>query len=168
MEANLSSRLLTFFLLGISPLAAQTSSLQGVVTDAQSAAVPEAVVTATNLGTSAARKMLTGASGSYSMLQVPPGTYKVVVEKPGFRAFTTEVRLQIDTPSTLDIKLELGQVSETINVEAEAVAVNTQNASVGNPFTETQIRGLPLQTRNVVALLSLQPGVAPGGQVLGA
>ena len=53
-------------------------------------------------------------------------------------------------------------------MEAEALAINTQNASVGNPFTENQIKGLPLQTRNVVALLSLQPGVAPDGQVLGA
>jgi hypothetical protein len=64
--------------------------------------------------------------------------------------------------------MELGQVTESVSVEAEALAINTQNASVGNPFTENQIKGLPLQTRNVVALLSLQPGVAPDGQVLGA
>jgi len=168
MEGNLSSRLLTVFLLGVLPLAAQTSSLQGVITDGQSAGIPEAVVTATNLSTSAARKAVSGATGSYSLLQVQPGPYKITVEKPGFRTSITEVRLQIDTPATLDVKLELGQVTETINVEAEAATINTQNASVGNPFTELQIKGLPLQSRNVVALLSLQPGVAPGGQVLGA
>ena len=78
------------------------------------------------------------------------------------------MRLQIDTPATLNVQLELGQVTESVNVTAEAASVNTQNASVGNPFTETQIKGLPLQTRNIVALLSLQPGVAPDGQVLGA
>src|SRR5207237_1057457 len=104
----------------------------------------------------------------YSFFQVPPGAYKITVEKPGFRTYTTELRLQIDTPTTLDIKLDVGAVTETVNVEAEASTINTQNASVGNPFTENQIKGLPLQTRNVVALLSLQPGVAPGGQVLGA
>ena len=164
----MSSRFLTVFLLGVLPLAAQTSSLQGVVTDAQSAAIPEAVVTAINLSTSSARKAVSGATGGYSFLQVAPGSYRVTVEKPGFRTSVTEVRLQIDTPATLDIKLELGQVTETINVEAEASTINTQNASVGNPFTELQIKGIPLQTRNVVALLSLQPGVAPGGQVLGA
>ncbi len=164
----MSSRFFTAFLFGVLPLAAQTSSLQGLVTDAQSGAVPEAVVTAINQSTAAARKSLSNATGAYSFLQVPPGTYKVTVEKPGFRTYVTEVRLQIDTPATLDIKLELGQVTETVNVEAEAAAINTQNASVGNPFTELQVKGLPLQTRNVVALLSLQPGVAPGGQVLGA
>lgn len=164
----MSSRFFTVFLLGVLPLAAQTSSLQGTVTDAQSAAIPEAVVTAINVNTSAARKAVSGANGAYSFLQVSPGNYKVTVEKPGFRTSVTEVRLQIDTPTTLDVKLEVGQVTETINVEGEAATINTQNASVGNPFTETQIKGLPLQTRNVVALLSLQPGVAPGGQVLGA
>jgi hypothetical protein len=73
MEGNLSSRLLTVFLLGVLPLAAQTSSLQGVVTDAQAAAIPEAVVTAINLSTSAARKAVTAATGAYSFLQVQPG-----------------------------------------------------------------------------------------------
>src|SRR5438270_9335848 len=104
MEGILSSRFLIVFLLGALSLTAQTSSLQGVVTDGQSAAIPEAVVTAINLSTSAARKALSGASGGYSFLQVAPGAYKVTVEKPGFRAFVTEVRLQIDTPATLDIK----------------------------------------------------------------
>ncbi|MBL8209730.1 MAG: hypothetical protein JNK87_03410 [Bryobacterales bacterium] len=66
------------------------------------------------------------------------------------------------------MKLEIGQVSETVNVVGESLAVNTQNATVGNPFTETQIRQLPLMTRNVVELLSLQPGVTPDGQVIGA
>src|SRR5215467_2667280 len=167
MEGILTSRLFVF-LLGVLPLAAQTSSLQGVITDAQSGIVPEAVVTAINQSTSAARKALSAGNGAYSFLQMPPGNYKISVEKPGFRTYTAEVRLQIDTPATLDVKLEVGAVTETINVEADAATVNTQNASVGNPFTELQIKGLPLQTRNVVALLSLQPGVAPGGQVLGA
>lgn len=57
---------------------------------------------------------------------------------------------------------------ETVNVTAEATSINTQNATVGNPFNETQIRQLPIQTRNIVDLLSLQPGVAPNGEVLGA
>jgi hypothetical protein len=142
--------------------------LQGSITDIQGAGVPEAIVTAVNQSTSAARKTLSGPTGSYSFLQVPPGAYKITVEKPGFRTFTGEVRLQIDTPATLDLKLELGLVSETVSVEAETTTVNTQNASVGNAFTESQIKGLPLLTRNVVALLSVQPGVSPDGQVLGA
>ena len=162
------SRFVFAFVLGVLPLAAQTSSLQGLINDAQSAAVPDAVVTATNQATSAARRTLTNATGTFSFPQVAPGVYKVTVEKPGFGAYSSEVRLQIDTPAILNIQLELGQVNQSVSVEAAASSINTQNASVGNPFTETQVKGLPLQTRNVVDLLQLQPGVAPTGQVIGA
>ena len=147
--------------LGAFSLAAQTSSVQGTVTDGSSAAIPEAVVTVTNQSTSAVRKTLSSATGDYSFLQLPPGAYKVAVEKPGFRAANTELRLQIDTPANLNIQLELGQVTESVSVEAEALAINTQNASVGNPFTENQIKGLPLQTRNVVDLLACSPAWPP-------
>ncbi len=162
------TRSIIAFVLATLPLAAQTSSLQGIVTDSQSAAVPEAVVTATNLGTSASRKALTDAAGEYTFAQVQPGDYKIVVEKPGFRTHVADVVLQINTPATLNVKLDLGQVTETVNVTGEAAVVNTENAAVGNPFTETQVKEIPLQTRNVVALLSVQPGVASTGQVTGA
>jgi hypothetical protein len=104
------TRSIIAFVLATLPLAAQTSSLQGSITDAQSAAIPEAVVTATNLGTSASRKALTDATGEYTFVQVQPGTYKIVVEKAGFRMHTAEVVLQINTPATLNVKLDLGQV----------------------------------------------------------
>src|SRR5262249_3544065 len=107
-------------------------------------------------------------AGAYSLLQVQPGTYKLEVQKPGFTTYLSEVRLQVNVPTTLNIQLAIGQTTETVNVVAEAAQVNTQDVTVGNPFTETQVRELPLQTRNVVALLSVQPGVAPTGEVLGA
>lgn len=149
-------------------LHAQSSSLQGLVTDQQGAVISEAVVTITNADTSAARKVLVNTQGGYSFLQMPPGKYNIEVQHPGFRTYTSNVRLQINVPSTLDIKLELGQVSEVINVNEEVATVNTQNATIGNAFTQVQVRQLPLQTRNVVELLSLQPGVASTGEVLGA
>jgi len=149
-------------------LYAQTSSLQGIVTDQQGAAITEAVVSITNIDTSSARKVIVNATGAYSFPQMPPGNYKVEIQHPGFRTYNSQVRLQINVPSTLDVKLELGQVSEVINVTEEVAAINTQNATVGNAFTEVQVRQLPLQTRNVVELLSLQPGVASTGEVLGA
>src|SRR5262245_1562685 len=96
------------------PLAAQNSSLQGLVSDAQAAAIPEAVVTITNTGTSAVRKTITGDAGSYLFAQVPPGSYKMIVEKPGFRTYTSEVVLQTNTPGTLNVRLELGQVNESV------------------------------------------------------
>ncbi len=76
--------------------------------------------------------------------------------------------LQVETPSTLNMKLEVGQVNETVNVTATATVVNTENASVGNPFTEAQIKEIPLQTRYVVALMSVEPGVTSGGNVIGS
>ncbi|MCX6591932.1 MAG: TonB-dependent receptor [Acidobacteria bacterium] len=155
-------------LIAMLPLAAQSSSLQGTITDGQKAAIAESIISITNTDTAAARKALASATGAYSFVQLPPGNYKLEVQKPGFRTFTTQIRLQINTPATLDIQLEVGQVSETINVTEEAASVNTQNATIGNAFTEIQVRQLPLQTRNIVELLSLQPGVTSTGEVLGA
>lgn len=158
---------LAIFLLTL-PLAAQTTSLSGEVTDPQGAAAPETVITLTNTETAAQRKSLSNNRGEYSFSQIDPGEYRLEAVKPGFRSFVSSVRLQVSTPATLNIRMEVGQVSDAINVEAEAAVVNTQNATMGNPFTETQVKELPLLTRNVVALLSLQPGVTSTGQVMGA
>jgi hypothetical protein len=162
------NRITALAVAALLPLAAQTSSLQGVVTDLQSAAIADAVVSLINQETSAQRKVLASPVGAYSFPQVPPGSYRVEVQKPGFRTFSSQIRLQINTPATLNVQLEIGQVTETVNVSEEAVAINTQNATIGSPFTEVQVRQLPLQTRNVVELLALQPGVTSTGQVLGA
>ncbi|HEX4277890.1 MAG TPA: TonB-dependent receptor [Bryobacteraceae bacterium] len=150
------------------PLAAQNSSLNGVITDARAAVVPAASITIQNEDTTASRATLSNDRGEYSVVQVPPGKYRVTVEKPGFNVQATEVVLQTNTPATLNLTLEVGAVSQTVSVTAEAAAVNTENASMGNPFTEIQVKEIPLQTRNIVALLGVQPGVASTGQVLGA
>ncbi len=155
-------------LLGVLPLAAQNSSLTGVITDAHGATIPGAVVTVKNKDTSAVRSTIANSFGAYELVQVPPGTYSLTIEKPGFRTHATEVVLQTNTPSTLSMKLEVGSVSEVVSVTAETSVVNAENASVGNPFTEKQVKEIPLQTRNIVALLGVQPGVASTGQVLGA
>ncbi len=155
-------------MLGVLPLAAQNSSLSGVVSDSNGAVVPGASLKVENEDTTATRATVSNDRGEYQVVQVPPGKYQVTVEKPGFRVQTSEVVLQTNTPSTLNITLEVGAVSQTVNVSAEVSVVNTENASVGNPFTETQIKEIPLQTRNIVGLLGIQPGVASTGQVLGA
>jgi hypothetical protein len=160
------NRLLVAAIAALLPLYAQTSSLQGTVTDAQNAAIADAIVSLINTDTTAQRKSLASSVGAYSFVQVPPGNYRVEVQHPGFRKFSSQIRLQINTPATLNVALELGQVTETVNVSEEAVSINTQNATIGSPFTEVQVRQLPLQTRNVVELLALQPGVTSTGQVI--
>src|SRR5579885_2369548 len=162
------NRLVIFFFATVLPLAAQTSSLEGVVTDAQGAAVPAAIVTVSNTDTSASREEVTDDTGTYRILQVAPGPYKIEAQKPGFKTKTAALQLQVDVPATLNLQLDVGDTVETVNVTAEATQINTTNATVGNPFTEVQIQQLPLQTRNVVALLSVEPGVSATGQVLGA
>src|SRR5262245_59390493 len=161
---------LIFIALSLAPIpvAAQSSSLRGTVSDAQSALIPGVVITATNVDTAVMRSTLSDEMGAYAFAQLPPGTYKVQGELPGFATFSAQVRLQIDTPATLNMKMEVGTVSQTVEVLGDVAAINTENATIGNPFTETQVRQLPLQTRNVVELLSLQPGVTPTGEVIGA
>jgi len=146
-----------------------TASLRGTVTDPTGAVIPEATVTIKSLENGSSRKTATDIDGEYSFPQVAPGDYILVAEKSGFATVTNaHVKLLVNTPATLDLKMSLSTTGEVINVASEASQVNTTDASVGNPFSETQVRQLPLQTRNVVELLSLQPGVTTSGEVLGS
>ena len=146
-----------------------TTSLRGTITDAQGAVIPGTVVTLSDMEKGTSRQVVTDAVGDYAFLQVQPGTYALKAEKPGFStASRSSIKLLVNTPATLDLRLEIGNASETVNVTAETAATNTVDASVGNPFSERQVRQLPLETRNVVELLSLQPGVTPTGEVMGA
>jgi hypothetical protein len=146
-----------------------TSSLRGTISDPQGAVIPEAVVTLSNTSTGWSRQIITNGSGDYQFLQVAPGEYKLTAAKPGFSTITREqIKLQVNVPATLDLPMEVGTTGELVNVSAEALTISTSDASIGNAFTEHQVRQLPLDTRNVVELLSLQPGVTATGEVLGA
>src|SRR6476659_10637830 len=146
-----------------------TASLRGTITDPSGAVIPEAAVTTKSSETGTLRQSTTDAQGEYSFLQVPPGTYKLAAEKRGFATMAkSDVKLLVNTPATLDLKMTLSANGEVVNVASEASQVNTTDASAGNPFGEAQVRQLPLQTRNVVELLSLQPGVTTSGEVLGS
>jgi len=146
-----------------------STSLRGVISDSQGAVVAGASVKVIQTDSGLSRTVLTDASGGYQFVQMPPGAYDVTVMKPGFAVMTRRnVQLPVDTPITLNLTLQVSTVSETVNVTADVSTISTSDASVGNPFSEQQIRQLPLQTRNVVELLSLQPGVTQTGEVLGA
>lgn len=148
----------------------QTStSLSGTVSDDSGAVIPGATVTLSAEATGIERTASTDERGGFQFLQVPPGMYAVVVEMDGFTTeLVTDVELLVNTPSTIAVGLEIGQVSEVVTVEADAVTLNTTDATVGNAFNETKVRQLPLLTRNVVELMSLQTGVNQTGEVLGA
>src|SRR5687767_828526 len=145
-----------------------TSSLRGKVIDAQGAAIPGVTVQLTNEATGFVRDAFSDVTGAYQFAAVPPGTYLLTSGLEGFNTVKVPVTLQVNTPATLDVTLEVAALSEIITVEARIATLNTVDASVGNAFGELQVRQLPLSTRNVVELLSLQPGVAPSGEVAGA
>lgn len=146
-----------------------TTTLSGTVTDSSGAAIPGATATLSEQGTGAERSSQTNDRGLYQFLQIPPGTYDLVIEADGFSTeLVTGIEMLVNSPATANIELEVGAVSEIVTVEADAVLLNTTDATVGNAFNETKVRQLPLLTRNVVELLSLQTGVNQTGEVLGA
>ena len=141
-----------------------TTSLRGTITDATSAAVRGATVTLLNPERAITRSVTSGENGDYEFRQLQPGAYQLTVEMTGFRkAEQKQIQLLVDTPSTLNVKLDVGATNETIEVTGEAPVINTTDASVGNAFNESQLKSLPMEGRNVPDLLSLQAGVAYTG-----
>lgn len=160
--------------LFVSPVAfAQTgtSTVNGAVTDPQGNAVAGATVTLSDEEKSFTRTQTTNDSGAYSFSSVPPGTYRLEVEAQGFKKATvTEVRALVDKATDLKIGLEIGALTENVTVSASGseALLNTQDATLGNNFVSQQITQLPLEARNPVSLLTLQPGVTRAGNVTGA
>lgn len=137
-----------------------TTSLRGTVTDKSGASVGVARVSLDNVGQAFHRETQSNELGEYEFLALPPGMYVLTVEKSGFRKFEHRgVQLLVQTPTTLNVTLDVGAVSQTVEVSAQAVTLNTTDASLGNAFDENQVRELPLEGRNVPDLLSLQAGV---------
>ena len=138
-----------------------TTSVRGVVTDKSGAAVVGAKVTLSNPQQGLVRETTTNAGGEYEFLALQPATYALAVEMSGFRKHEQKnLQLLVNLPATANVTLEVGTSSQTIEVSAEAVTLNTTDASLGNAFNENQVKTLPLEGRNVPDLLSLQPGVA--------
>jgi hypothetical protein len=138
---------------------AGTAGVAGTVKDSQGAVVPGATVTATNQSLGTTRTTTSNAEGAYSIPGLPPGDYTLKVELTGFRTFVHEqVTLRVDTITTVDAVMSLGSLSETVTVSEATPIVNTTDASVGNTMNRETIERLPVEGRNVVHLLSLQPG----------
>jgi hypothetical protein len=117
------------------------------------------------------RTQVTKSTGSYSFESIPPGEYKVEIEAKGFRKnVVPRIQALVGSVTEVSQSLKVGEVKETIVVEvaASTVQVNTQDATLGNNIENEQILGLPLNDRNVLSLLTLQPGVTQGGYVAGA
>ena len=162
---------LTMFLLAFGALSyGQTSTmLSGQVTDPSNAVVPGVLVTLTSRATNATRTETSDGAGGFTFPQLQAGVYDLKVELPGFKTVISKgIDVLVNTSPRIVMKFtEVGSVSETLVVSDQATAVNTTDATIGNAFNSIQVRDLPLSARNVVGLLSLQPGVTAGGSVNG-
>jgi hypothetical protein len=148
-------------LLAAAAAAQTTTTLMGTVTDKTGAVVPGAQVVATNTGTNLTRTAQTSMQGEYRMEFMPIGDYTVEVSANGFRkSVQNGVTLQINVPTRVDARLDVGQISESVEVSAAAVSVNTDNAQIGRTVETAEITSLPIVGRNVYTLLSLTPGVS--------
>lgn len=137
-------------------------ALTGVVRDEAGAVIPSANVTATNQGTSVAARAQSNEIGVYLLRPLPAGAYDVEVTAPGFkRKLLTGAVVRIDEELRLDIALNPGQVSEQVQVTADATPVNTSSATLKTVIDERRINDLPLNGRNPNSLILLVAGVAP-------
>lgn len=158
-----------FCLVAVSAFAqSDNASISGIVKDPSGAVVTGANVTVTNEGTGFERKTTTNESGFYTITNIQPGFYKVAVEAAGFKKFeTTRNRLEAAISRQVNVDLTVGQVSESVTVEANAAQLNTESAAVGKTVDQTQIQNLALNGRNPLFLAVLKPGVRRGSPMNG-
>ncbi|MGH9704864.1 MAG: carboxypeptidase regulatory-like domain-containing protein, partial [Candidatus Acidiferrales bacterium] len=136
------------------------SRIRGTVIDATGASVPDVVVTATNTATGVTKSFTTGPDGSFDMLDLATGPYKVTAAKANFKTFTaTGIQLSVNQPYVLTIKMELGAVTQQVMVEASALQVETTSMQLGYTLDGKTITDMPLNGRNWIQLQQLQPGV---------
>ena len=137
-----------------------TSRITGRVVDAKQASIAGANVTVTHEATGVTRTQTTTDAGVYAFESLPVGHYTVTVEQSGFKKFQkTGNDLEVNTPLTVDVVMEIGQVSEVVTVTGGTEQLQTANATLGNVVEQKAIETLPLNGRNPLTLLLLEPGV---------
>jgi hypothetical protein len=146
-----------------------TGEIIGTITDASGGAVANAKITASNAATGVSRQTAAGENtGDYIITLLPPGTYTISVEAAGFRkAVQNDVTLQVNQRLRLDVALQVGQVSETVEVNAAPPLLESQSSSVGSVISQQFVSELPLNGRNFVQLAILTPGVNGTGYSVG-
>lgn len=150
--------------------AQSTASVTGSVKDSTGGSLPGAVVTVRNTATRESRTVVAGAEGLYRVTNLQRGTYDVTAELPGFVTKTqSSVLLTVGDTVRLDFALEIGAFGETVTVQSEARLINTEEGRISALVDQKRVSELPLNARNVLQLMELQPGATgnPGNVVLG-
>jgi hypothetical protein len=139
-------------------------TIAGTVIDSSEAAVADAALTLTNLDTGVARSVKTNASGNYTFVNVLPARYKLEGAKTGFKKFVRQpITVEIESGLRVDIPLEVGELSQTVEVSAEAPLLQPETSSLGQVVETRTVTDLPLNGRNPLALVGLAAGVVPQG-----
>jgi hypothetical protein len=162
---TLGLSVLGFFLGTILPVAAQVQTnteISGTVSDTQGAMVPGASVSLRNQDTGEVQKTTSNGAGSYAFLSIPPGTYTVTASHVGFKAAEVTNRVaQVAEPAQVDLKLEVGQVSQTVSVSAAgAELIDTTTAEVSGTINQKLVSNLPLNGGDFLDLVTMAPGTA--------
>jgi len=134
-------------------------TLVGAVTDPQGNAVAGAKVTVTNIAKGTTEEATSNESGNYSVTHLLPDSYKVHVEAPGFKAYDiASVRVDADTTVRADAALQVGAVTQTVEVTGEIPQLQTDRSDVATVFSEQQIESIPIFNRNFTTFQLLAPG----------
>lgn len=165
MTKNRLLWLMTVFLLSLAFLPqniraqAVYGSVAGTVTDSSGSAIADATVTITSVERKTVDTVTTNSEGYYQKDRLLPGVYTVKIEKEGFKAgLTSDVTVSVDTQTKNDIQLEVGQVTEVVNIEADTQLLKTDRADVATTFSTRQVSELPILDRNFTKLILLTPG----------
>ncbi len=142
-----------------------TGSITGTVKDSTGAVIPGAKATATNLDTNITASTTTGAGGDYLINLLKPGKYRLAVSQSGFKTYvSTGFALEINQKANIDVTLEVGQISESVEVNSDVPLISTEDSAVGKVIDSKSIARIPLNGRlNIVGLMALAPGIQNAG-----
>src|SRR5215831_14493640 len=142
-----------------------TADIVGTVTDPTGGVLTGARISAKNLDTGLIRSAETNTAGDYSLALLPIGNYSVTVEMPGFKMFTNpKLTLATGDRARVDAQMQVGEVTQTLEVEAQAAALQTDSSTVGALVTTRAVEDLPVNGRNFIRLIQLVPGATESVQ----
>jgi hypothetical protein len=150
----------------VTPARSQTfyGSMVGIVNDASGSAVPDTTVSLTNNGTGERRAASSGSDGGYRFVNLVPGNYRLEIERPGFRRYVRDqIVVNVEAAVRIDVTMEVGDVTQSVEVTGETPLIQTENASLSQVVSARSVQEIPLNGRNVLNLINLVPGVVPQG-----
>jgi outer membrane receptor protein involved in Fe transport len=173
-RVKLVLRTITLVLFGslllVRPALTQTTtgSLVGTINDAAGATVAGATVVVTNKATNEKRTTVSSSSGEYQSLNLQPGQYRLDIEVPGFKHYVRDpIEVQVELASRINVDLSIGAITETVTITSQAPIIQSENAALGQVVQGRAVQEIPLNGRNVLALVGLVPGVVPQGSSSG-